>query len=322
MRRVLLVGFCVAWLGACGLAPARDEVPSLGLADHPLVDKIWDVRGQRFIDRAQLARRLLQSDYVLLGETHDNISHHRHEAWVLDTLAAGGRSAAVAFEMIDATQGELLADKRFTSTDALIQLLDHVRTTWDYDRQYRPVFDSALRAGFRIVPASLDRQAISGIIRNGAQQIPPPLKARMDAHPLDKAQLDSLRGEVEVSHCGMLNPKMVSAMMLTQRVKDAGMAQRLVAQTGVASRVLVAGSGHVRTDRGVPLYLPPQAGAGTVLAVAWLEVAADVDTVQAYTRYWGDERLPFDYVWFTPRVERADPCESLRRHMHNKEVGS
>lgn len=319
MRRILLICLYLFSLGACGLAPQKEEAVSLTLTDHVLVDKIWDVKGERFIDKAQLVEQITGSDYLLLGETHDNPVHHRYQAEMIDVLAAKRRSAIVAFEMINDKQGELLAGKTLASSEVLIATLNHVKATWDYEHNYRGVFDSVLRAGFGIYPASLDREAIMAVARHGEEPLAADTKTLLAAVTLSEEQEAGSRREIESSHCGMLPATMVAPMMLTQRVKDAVMAERLAAHREVESRVLVAGSGHARTDRGVPLYLKQKDPGARIVSIGWAEVVAGEEDARAYAARWGSERLPFDYVWFTPGQERPDPCEGMRRHMEKKQ---
>jgi uncharacterized iron-regulated protein len=86
-------------------------------------------------------------------------------------------------------------------------------------------------------------------------------------------------------------------MIEAQRARDAQMARALTAHPAA---VLIAGAGHARRDRGVPLYLP--AGA-RVLSVAFLEVDGEIQDAR---RYEGIES--FDYVRFTAPQPREDPC--------------
>jgi len=321
MRKILPAAFCLIGLSACGLAPQKEEAPMLTLTDHPLVDRIWDVKGARFIDKAQLVEKIAHSEYLLLGETHDNPIHHRYQAEMIEALAAKHRSAVVAFEMVDEKQGQLLADKPVDSVDALIATLNQVKATWNYERHYRGVFDSAMKAGFGVYPASLARETIMETARHGDASLPADLKALLGTVRLSEEQEVGSRREIESSHCGMLPEAMVSPMMFTQRVKDAVMAERLMAYAEVDTRVLVAGSGHARADRGVPLYLKQKAADAGIVSIAWAEVAPEMDRATGYAEHWGSARLPFDYVWFTPRVERPDPCEGLRHHMQKKQDG-
>jgi hypothetical protein len=77
--------------------------------------------------------------------------------------------------------------------------------------------------------------------------------------------------------------------------------------------------GPSRTDWGVPVYLETQLPGSTVTSVALLEVESGETEPAAYAAQFGDGPLPFDYVWFTPRVDDVDPCEKFR--MQLKELG-
>jgi uncharacterized iron-regulated protein len=320
VKRLLLSIIGVIVLAGCGVMTGSKPESALLFADHPLTEKIWDVKAQRFVDRQQLLADAQQSDYLLLGETHDNRLHHQYQAWVIDGLHAQGKSAAVAFEMI--TQGQIapLAGRQPDSSEALIAELNKLKTTWRYEQFYRPVFDSVLKAGYSVHAASLDRDAIMAIARGGAAHIPAEYKPLLEQNAFSTEQEASLREEIKESHCGMLGDKMADAMVRTQRVKDAVMTDSLIKHSAVDVRVLVAGSGHGRSDRGVPLYLRSQAADARIVSIAWMEVAPDLPVVADYAERWGGAQLPFDYVWFTARVDRPDPCESFRRHMHKKQA--
>jgi hypothetical protein len=62
----------------------------------------------------------------------------------------------------------------------------------------------------------------------------------------------------------------------------------------------------------VPAYLL-DAG-GRIVSVALLEVSAKRPRPADYAEDWGKGPLPFDWVIFTPRAERSDPCAGLRAH--------
>jgi hypothetical protein len=75
--------------------------------------------------------------------------------------------------------------------------------------------------------------------------------------------------------------------------------------------VLIAGSGHVRTDRGVPIYLRARAASASIAALAPLEVREGWTRPEDYAAAFGGT-LPFDWVWFTPGMGDGDPCARLR----------
>ena len=97
-------------------------------------------------------------------------------------------------------------------------------------------------------------------------------------------------------------------MATIQRVWDAALADNLVRASGASGGVLIAGSGHARTDRAVPAvvrFLVPDA---KVAAVAFTEVAAGANDPRDYAQLHFAAALPFDYVWFTPGTERPPTC--------------
>lgn len=289
------------------------------LSEHVLAGKIWDVNAGKFTNKQALAGRIAESGYIFLGETHDNPAHHQGQVWAISQLAAAQRTAVVAFEMISQQQGQVIAGKKYTDSESLIAGLNHIKTNWQYQQFYSGIFNEALQAGYAVLPANFDRQDIMKFARKGESELPPKIKKILDEYPLSAEQAAASRKEIEGSHCGMINEKMTVAMMLVQRAKDAQMAQALLVDDKLNSRVLVAGSGHVRKDRGVPFYLPKNSEQKNVLTIAWAEVQPEVLDAEAYAKYWGAQQLPFDFVWFTPRVDRPDPCEQFRKHMKNKQ---
>ncbi len=80
-------------------------------------------------------------------------------------------------------------------------------------------------------------------------------------------------------------------------MRDALMAQSLLkAPRGV----LIAGRGHVRNDRGVPLYIRTRAPQARVVSVAFVEHPEKTE-----------DRAAFDYVWPMAATARPDPCAAF-----------
>jgi uncharacterized iron-regulated protein len=115
---------------------------------------------------------------------------------------------------------------------------------------------------------------------------------------------------MRTSHCDALPEEMLDPMALAQRARDAQMAERL-GTSGAAGALLVTGSGHARTDRGVPAVLGRDLPGRRLLSIAMLEAEPGRPSPKDYAADWG-ATLPFDYVIFTPGAEREDPCAKLR----------
>jgi uncharacterized iron-regulated protein len=125
----------------------------------------------------------------------------------------------------------------------------------------------------------------------------------------------TMAADIRNSHCGYASEAGVKAMVGVQRARDAQMAQSLIAAAGPDGAVLVAGAGHVRTDYGIPVYLTANAAGKRVVSLAFLEVDKQKIEPHNYALPYRDGRLPFDYVWFTPRVDDEDPCEKFKAQL-------
>ena len=259
------------------------------LQDHPLAGAIWDARAGAFVSQQELLARLPAATHVILGETHDNPVHHRLQRLALDSLASAGRRT-LAMEQFDAEHQAALdvAQTRGADAEALADAGRLDRKGWDWPL-YRPLVQFAVDHGWRVVAANLSRTEARKIVTDPAASglAPPPhgLKAALEQDLVD-------------GHCGNRpEARRLAGMIEAQRARDARMAAVMKGPT-----VLIAGNGHARRDRGVPSYLP----AGGVLSIAFVEVEADKRSPQDYAQ-------DFDYLWFTPRAVREDPCKALNR---------
>lgn len=290
--------------------------------NHPLVGRIWDERAARFTDEGALAAAVASADVVLLGEVHDNVDHHLLQARLVRTVLASGRRPALAFEMLTTDQQagvDAAIARSPRDPDALAKAVAWKRSGWPDFELYRPIFRAGLDAGVPVIAANLPRKLVREIVSKGAGALDETLRARLARdEPLPEGALESLRAEMRESHCGELPEEMIDPLVVAQRARDARMAERMES-AGARGAILIAGAGHVRTDRGVPAYLRADAPGRKVIAVAFVEVDPAIREPRGYREGGGSGPLPYDYAIFTPREERDDPCEGLRHHSRQRE---
>jgi uncharacterized iron-regulated protein len=314
----------LAFVAACGSPPPAAVAPRPAPfaftfettldRDHPLVGRVWDVAHKRFVTPEDTFAALAAAHVALLGEKHDNPDHHRLQGKMIEALVERGRRPAVAMEMLDESDQPKVDEVARThpgDVDAFFQAVGWEGKGWPPAREYAPVVRAALSNGLPIVAANLPSRETHAIAHHGLEAIDPKVVARFDlASPLPEPLASSLRAELVESHCGMLPESMLAPMALAQRARDAELAER-VALGKAGGAVLIAGTGHVRKDRGVPRALARN-GEASVVSVAFAEVAHDQTDPASYGAEWHAEVPPFDYVWFTPRATDADPCEGMR----------
>ncbi len=300
-RWLVVVGLTLV---ASACAPGGPWQESGG-AEHPLVGRIYQPATGRFVDQATLVDDLARADFVLLGERHDNRDHQRLEALLVQALErASERPRPVAFEMIPSDRQLALVEYRQAhpgDVAGLGQAVGWAALGWPDWALYAPIAEAALERGGELVAADLSPAQSAAVFRAG----PDILKATMVRRTgLDQdlpAELaESLADELRAAHCGQIPEPVVDGLFRVQRARDAMMADRLAMVAGRSGGVLIAGNGHVRTDRGVPWYLARVRPGSKTISVGLLEVWDGVESAPA--------DLPFDYVWFTPRAGGDQPC--------------
>lgn len=203
-------------------------------------------------DWQQTLAQWTDAQVIALGEQHDQIAHHQWEAQTVQWLAAGQRLGALVIEMAPA--GSSTAGLATTSTEEQVQqALQWQSGTasggWPW-QDYGPMVMNAVRAGVPVLGGNLPR----------AQMKQTMSQSRYDSHlPASgwQLQLDAIKN----GHCGLLPESQFAPMARIQLARDESMAK--VTATAVQqwsqpgqSVLLVAGRSHVRSDIGVPTWLP------------------------------------------------------------------
>lgn len=251
---------------------------------HPLTGKIWDTHAGAFVSQDALFDRLAQARHIILGEMHDSAEQHRLQRVVLEGLAARGRRLVLAMEQFDSQyQPEIDAARmRGTDAEALADAGRFDRKGWNWPF-YRPLVQFALEFGWPLAAANLSRGDARAIVADPSRSGLPPAAPAVE---------NALKRDIAESHCGKApGERLLSGMVEAQRARDARMASVFKRDT-----VLIAGAGHARRDRGVPIYLK-----GDVLSIAFTEIESGRTTPQDYEQN-------YDYLWFTSRTAREDPC--------------
>jgi uncharacterized iron-regulated protein len=185
-------------------------------------------------------------DALLIGEQHDAEAHPQlQERWVR-TLADRGALVAVTLEM--AERGTSTAGLPRAATEAQVrESLQWNRngTGWRWER-YGPAIMAAVAAGVPVLGANLPRDDQRKAMKDET------LESLLPAAALQTQQQAIRRG-----HCEMLPEHQVLPMTRVQIARDLAMAQTITGATAQGKTViLLAGSGHVIPQLGVPQHLP------------------------------------------------------------------
>lgn len=313
---------------------------STELVNHPLVGKIYATeQNGRFVQpNDYLALIADWPQYVLLGEVHDNPDHHRLQALAIERM--GQSLAAVVFEQFTSDQQPVLNAFR-TETDLmqgaagddvverLFLVTQWGKSGWPDKSIYQPLMSAAIASNGKLIAGNPPRGRVRDVARRGIDALSADAlrQMRLD-RPLGGVLDDALLTELEASHCGLMPKSAFTNMALAQRLRDAHMARALAdAATSDRKVVLIAGNGHVGSDRGVPWYLDrirQSTDTASVISVRHIEVEAGKSDPRDYldqpNRSVADSNRnrTVEYIVFTPRMARTDPCIEMRKRFGQK----
>ena len=228
------------------------------------------------------------ADVYVFGETHDNADHHLNQARGI----ASSKPRAVVWEMLDeAAAGRVIPGSAMADLDAQI---GWTGSGWPEFSMYYPIFVAAGTAqhyGADVARDGLMRAMVGEIVIAG-------YGLDRALSPEDQAAREA---EQAAAHCGMMPEDKLAGMVAVQRLRDAAIAKAVVqamADTG-GPVVVITGSGHARTDTGVPAVLRAVAPGLRVLSVG--QIGGDPGG-----------QAPFD-LWIASEIpDGPDPCDAFR----------
>lgn len=231
------------------------------------------------------------ADVVVLGEVHDNPTHHQNQARAVAAL----QPRALVFEMLTPDQASRARPEIMADAKALEAALGWDGTGWPDFAMYAPIFAAAPAA--RVHGAAVPRESLMGADPEtlARRLLGDPARYGLD-QPLPQAEQRAAEAEQKAAHCNALPDEILPRMVAIQRLRDAALAHaaaNALAETG-GPVVVITGSGHARTDRGMPVNLRAALPDIRILSVGQIEGEA------------GDE--PFDLWIATPPIDRPDPC--------------
>lgn len=232
--------------------------------------------------------RLEASDVVILGEVHDNPTHHAIQAQIVADLAP----AALVIEMLGQEDASALAADPAAFSDRWGD------TGWPDFQMYLPIFQAH---DGPIIGAAVSRDVARATYSDGVvAHFTGDAAAYGLADPLPDEQ-HAQRIELQFqAHCEAMPREMMGGMIEVQRLRDASLAAGVVQavfQTG-GPVVVITGNGHARKDWGVPAYLARVAPQLNVISLGQGEEGVPPDGM-------------FDIVLDAPEPDRPDPCDQF-----------
>lgn len=237
----------------------------------------------------------MAQDVVIVGEIHDNPTHHATQAEIVAQVAP----KALVFEMLTPDQAKAITPENREDEARLKDALEWESSGWPDFSMYYPIFAAAPKA--RVyggqVPRDVARAAFENGIATGFSG-DPDTYGLTDALP--EAQQNTREAMQLAAHCDALPAEMLPGMVAIQRLRDAELAHGVVQamQDTGGPVALITGNGHARKDWGVPSYLQRVASDLEVHVIGQTEDGASLEG-------------GFDEMRSAPAVAREDPCAAF-----------
>jgi uncharacterized iron-regulated protein len=234
---------------------------------------------------------------VILGEIHDNPTHHLTQA----DLVARWAPKAIVFEMLTPAQAASAKGVDRKDKAAMEAALGWAGTGWPDYAMYHPIF--AASGGARLYGAALDHDEVRRAVKVGAAAVFGDDAAKFGlAQPLSATEQAAREADQLRAHCGALPAEMLSGMVEAQRLRDAAFARTALTalqETG-GPVVVITGSGHADRQRGIPAALAVAAPDLPVFSLGQIEGKPD-------------DTPPFDRWIVTDVTPRDDPCAGFKK---------
>lgn len=223
------------------------------------------------------AQSVPSADIYILGEIHDNPTHHAEQA----RLVAAIVPTAVVFEQLSDEQADRIDADTPRDPQVLDRLLDWSESGWPDIAFYLPIIaaSDAIILGAAGAPGDLSAYGLD-------TALPPDQQAAREQLQAD-------------AHCGALPETLLPRFVARQRATDAQFAARTIAAFDAHGGpvVLITGNGHARTDWGVP--------------AAIVRVRPDLRVVSVVQGE-GEDTVPGDLTLQATAPARDAPCAAFR----------
>lgn len=146
-----------------------------------------------------------RSDYVLIGETHTNMTDHMSQAVILEKMAINRLKPIIALEMVNVDRQNVLDrfNRRQLGVNELEKALDWPRSVGYSFELYRPIFEVAEKYDIPAFALNIPRRVVRAVRLNGLEGVAPEDKKYLPSKfiPMSEPQRTRL-GELFMSHMG------------------------------------------------------------------------------------------------------------------------
>lgn len=286
ITQLILIGLLLLAVGC--QQKQNDRITSSAVPDTALdtTSQIIDLNTSDQITPRALLKAISNKPMVIVGEKHDNPSHHLIEQWLLEQLASIRPQGSVILEMITTDQEEAvktieagLKDNPYIRERRIQELLAW-NTGWPWPL-YRTMIISSLQADYPVLAGNISEDKVTEFYKSRVR--PEGVLSRQPAIIKKMSEL------IVQMHEGQICCEQVASMLAVQQQRDRFMAQQLL--KAPKPTLLIAGAFHAANNLGVPLHLKDLDPGQQPVVIMLGEKGMNITRAEA------------DYIWYVDAVK-------------------
>lgn len=221
--------------------------------------EVYSAAEKKVLTFGELTDRLMHANFVCIGESHDNEIHHAVQLMVVKALYARDESLGVGMEMFQRPYQKALDRYVAGATDEATMLEDtEYRKRWGYDwNLYRPIVDFCRRNRVPVGGLNVSDELRSRVRQFGIDELKE--SERKELGTIDfhvKKHRDHWTAEfAKMKGHGEMSKESVERFYKMMTIWDEYMADsaaKLLKERKLRRVVVLAGSGHIDRNFGIP----------------------------------------------------------------------
>lgn len=252
---------------------------------------------------SQLLEELDCPRVIFVGESHDQIEHHRIQVSLIQELVAQGNEIAIGMEMFE-TSSQPILDRWSQGLMAENEFLDDTKwdLTWRMDyRLYKGILDEVKKHHLKLIGLNVRRDLVRKVAEQGIEGLTPENRAKLPEMDLsDRAHRAYIRSVFKDHQEG--SAKDFERFYQAQCLWDEGMAETLSEVLRLPENrekvvFVFAGNGHIVFGFGIPkrFFRRTSLPFKTLILKEWRHnIARDPDI-----QFTSDSQPLGDYLWIT-----------------------
>jgi uncharacterized iron-regulated protein len=246
------------------------------------------------ITQEQLYDQLSKKQVVLVGETHNDLHHHKVQLKIIQALKKRHENLAIGLEMFPQhLQPQLdrwVADE--LTREDFLKVVDW-DNIWGFDAElYMPIFRFARDEQIPLIAMNIKREVVKEVRLKGVDGVDASIRQQLPQIAPASRKYSMVLREVFDSHPMMSKMGKFDNFVQAQQVWDGVMATQISKWSEQNPNGLViglAGSGHISFGHGIPHQLKSQGIDNIATVLPW-------NTGEE----WADQSIA-DYVWGVPK---------------------